>query len=390
MAKIKTTPHVQLPTEQTRKQLSRAEREAKQIRIVLLAVGGVIALMALILAYGFLRQNVFMLNEPVANVNGETISTAAFQHRVRLQLDQANQQYQRALATGDQQTADFYQQQLADPQALGQQILQQMVDELLLKQGAKDFGVSVTPDEVQQAIEENLNYYRNPPTPAPTPTPRPTPTVTEPITQTPTPTLTPFPSPTPVTQEGFQQLYGNQLTTLSKYGFSEQEYRQLVELGLLGQKVRAAIDSTVPTTTEQIRFQYIRAEATDAPTVTVAISREGFSNVYQSVLSNTFPLTTVVASEADWLPMSVLSETQEFGLAAAQTVFSTPISQTVTVTDPTGTVNWTLFILNKGIQPLSLTALRDAQQKAEEAWLAQRRNPLFFVTGLQDRIPTQP
>jgi hypothetical protein len=49
-----------------------------------------------------------------------------------------------------------------------------------------------------------------------------------------------------------------------------------------------------------------------------------------------------------------------------------------------------LFILDKGIQPLSLSSLRDAQQKAEEAWLAQRRNPLFFLSGWQDRVPTKP
>ncbi len=387
----KTTRNVQIAKGETRKQLSRAEREARQSRRVRLVVGGVIGLMVLIVGFGILRQNVFLLNEPVANVNGETISTAQFQARVRLARLQLRQAVDNANQVGDTQSVQRYQQELDNPNSLGSSILSTMIDELLLKQGAKDFNVSVSPDEVQKFIEEDFGYQRNPPTPAPTNTPRPTPTVTEPITQTPTPTITPFPTATPVTQEGFQKLFGDQLSVLSSLGMSEQEYRNTIELRLLGQKVRAAIDSTVPTTTEQIRFEYIRIDTPSLLTVTQVISRDGFDKVYQAIISGTFPITTVEApGPTGWVPMDEISQTTEFGPAIAQALFATPISQTTAIiANQSGTASYISKILDKGIQPLSPSFLQPRQQQAEEAWLEQRRNPAFILTW-EDRVPTTP
>ncbi len=261
MSKTPSSRNVQIPKELTRKHLSRMERDARQSRIVLLVVGGVVALMVLIVGYGILRENVLILNEPVANVNGEEISTRDFQNRVRLTRLTLENQIQRATALGDSQTAQQYQSQLDDTSGLGAQVLSDMVDELLLKQAAPEFNVTVTPDDVQVYLEENLGYLRNPPTPVPTRTPAPTPTVTEPITQTPTPTITPFPTATPVTKEGFDTLYKDQLDVLASIGITDQDYRNIVDLRLIGEKVNAAIASTVPTTTEQIKFKYIRIRA---------------------------------------------------------------------------------------------------------------------------------
>jgi len=391
MSKSPTTRNVQLPKEPTRRQLSRAEREARQSRIVMLAVGGVVAVLALVLAFGWLRENVLLQNEPVANVNGEMILTRTFQNRVRLARAQLIQQRDRALALGDQDTAAQYQQQLDDTQGLGAQVLQELVDEVLLKQGAAEFNVSVTPDEVQAFIEEDLNYFRNPPTPEPTRTPRPTPTVTEPITQTPTPTITPFPTATPVTAEGFQQLYQEQLSYLASLGFTEAEFRQIIETRLLGEKVRSAIATTVPTITEQVQFRYIRIDAADVQTMTEAINRDGFEAVYQSILSGTFPITTVQASETfDWVPKDAISQTSEFGPVLAEELFSAAISQTTFIgVNQAGTASYVVQLTGKEVRPLSSSFLQDAQRKAQEAWLEQRRSPTFYLNW-QDRVPNTP
>ncbi len=391
MSKTPSSRHVQLPKEPTRRQLSRAEREARQSRIVWLIFGGVIAVLALVLAFGWLRENVLLQNEPVANVNGELISTRTFQNRVRLARAQIIQQRDRALALGDQTTAAQYQQQLDDTQGLGAQVLQELVDEILLKQAAPEFHVSVSPEEVQTFIEEDLNYYRNPPTPAPTRTPRPTPTVTEPITQTPTPTITPFPTATPVSAEGFQQLYKDQLSYLATLGFTEQEFRQIIETRLIDEKVRAAIASTVPTTTEQVQFRYIRIDAADVQTATQIINRDGFDKVYQEVLSGTFPITTVQASETfDWVPKDVISQTSEFGPTLADELFNAVISQTTFIgVNQAGTASYVVQLTGKEVRPLSSSFLQDAQTKAVDAWLEQRRSPTFYLNW-QDRVPTTP
>jgi hypothetical protein len=393
MSKNKTNPQVQMPNEPTRKQLSRAQREARQRRRINLAVGGVLLLVAAIIVGGFLYENIssqVRLSQPVANVNGELISTTDFQSRVKLVRAQLHQQAQfYATTLNDTQTAQQIQSQLDDPITLGGQVIDGMVDELLLKQAAADFNVSVSPDEIEQSIEELGGYQRNPPTPAPTRTPLPTPTASGPITQTATPSPTPLPTSTPISRESALQFYQEYLNSV---GVTDAEYRKYVEMNLYSDKVREAIGATVPTTTEQIKFQYIRIAADAVPTVTQAIEQDGFEKVYAAILSNTVPFTTsVIAQElSEWVPQEAISTTTEWGPALAEALFSTPISQTTgIISNTTNTASYIGFILGKGIEPLSASFLKQAQDRAVEAWLQQRRNPAFILTWA-DRVPTKP
>src|SRR5512137_2109283 len=137
MSKNKTTTKVQVPNEPTRKQLSRAERDAQQRRRINLAVGGVLALVAIIIVGGFLYENIstqVRLSQPVANVNGELVSTTDFLSRVKLVRAQLRQQEEfYANTLNDTQTAQKIQAQLDDPITLGEQVINGMVDEVLLK-----------------------------------------------------------------------------------------------------------------------------------------------------------------------------------------------------------------------------------------------------------------
>jgi hypothetical protein len=389
MSKTKTNPNVQVPREPTRKQLSRAEREAQQRRRIIYAVGGVLAVVVLIVLFGVIRESLIKPNEPVANVNGEQISTTDFQNRVRLVRAQLIQQADFSQRVGDTQSVDRLQSELADPISLGSQVINGMVDEVLLKQAAKDFNATVTPDEIEASIEKEFGYDRNPPTPAPTSTPRPTPTASAPVTQTATPSATPLPTATPISKESAQQFYQDYLRG---YGLSDQDYRKYTEMRLLSNKVRDAIGTTVPTMTEQIKFQYMRIDAVAVPTVTEAIKQDGFAKVYQAALSNTLPYSTsVLASEVtDWLPRDAFSGSTDLGAAIGDAFFSTPVSQTTAIiSNTTGTASFVGLITAKSIEPLSSSFLQQAQQNAVEAWLQQRRNPNFLLTWA-DRVPTKP
>ncbi len=389
MSKTKTNSNVQVPKEPTRKQLSRAEREAQQRRRIILAVGAVLAVVVLVVVFGIVRESLIKPNEPVANVNGETISTTEFQNRVRLVRAQMLQQANYLNNLGDTQNVQTIQSQLADPINLGSQVLDGLVDELLFKQAAKDFNVSVTPDEVEAAIEKEFGYDRNPPTPAPTRTPLPTPTAAPIVTQTATPSPTPPPTATPISKESALQFYQDQLRA---YGISDQDYRKYTELRLLSDKMREAIGTTVPTTTEQIKFKYMRIETSAVPTVTAAIQQDGFAKVYQEAVSNTLPYSTsVMASEAtDWIPRSAFSGSTDLGTNIADAFFSTPVSQTTAIISNTNnTASYVALITAKGVEPLNSTFLQQAQKDGVDAWLAQRRNPAFLLTWA-DRVPTKP
>ncbi len=394
MSKTKNL-QVQVSNEPTRKQLSRAEREARQRRRINLAVGGVLLLVVAIVVGGFLYENLsqqYRLSQPVANVNGELITTPDFQSSVRIVRAQLKQQlaFYNSLQTNSQ-SAQQIQSQLDDPLTLGGQVIQEMVDEVLLKQAAADYKLSVSPDEVDQAIEELGGYQRNPPTPEPTSVPLPTPTASAALTQTATPQPTPFPTSTPISKESAMQFYQNYLTSI---GVTDQEYRKYTELRLLSQKVRDAIGTTVPTTTEQIKFKLISiVDTTAVPTVTAALNKDGFQPLFQAILSQTVPYTSSVFAQDinQWVPRDVISS--NLGSTAAEVFFSAPLSQTTAIvsnTTSTGAINNFIgWIEAKGVEPLSSTYLNDAQQKAVEAWLQQRRNPSYILQW-NDRVPTTP
>ena len=349
----------------------------------------VLAVVVLIILFGVVRESLLKPNEPVANVNGETISTTEFQNRVRLVRAQLIQQANFSQQLGDTQSVEQMQSQLADPINLGSLVLDGMVDELLLKQAAKDFNVTVTPDEVEASIEKEFGFDRNPPTPSPTSTPRPTPTASAAVTQTATPSPTPQPTATPISKESATQFYQDYLRG---YNLSDQDYRKYTELRLLSDKVREAIGATAPTTAEQIKFQYMRIDSAAVPTVTAAIAQDGFATMYQAALSGTLPYSTsVLASEVtDWLPRDAFVNSTDLGTSIGDAFFSTPVSQTTAIiSNTTGTASFVGLITAKGIEPLSSSFLQQAQQNAVEAWLQQRRNPNFLLTWA-DRVPTKP
>ena len=81
------------PKVQSKKHIARLERERRQTKIIQYVAIGVVALVILIVAYGYLDTNVLRKLQPVAEVNGEKITTGEFQARVTVQRNQLLNQY---------------------------------------------------------------------------------------------------------------------------------------------------------------------------------------------------------------------------------------------------------------------------------------------------------
>ena len=112
----------------TKKHMARLERERRQINLIrAIALAGIVIVVGL-LAYGYLKLNVFALREPVAKVNGVTITTGEWQERVKFQRVQMLNAYNQY--SFYQQNFGFdYSQQLQQitgtlnaPELLGQQV----------------------------------------------------------------------------------------------------------------------------------------------------------------------------------------------------------------------------------------------------------------------------
>lgn len=182
--------------------LSRAEREARMQRWVLLGIGGSLAVILVILLVGIVYEGLIYPNQPVAAVNGQTITTSQFQARVSFERWQLGREllgiasFYGVEALTDQ-SSPFYQQflqlQPGQEDLMGAQVLNEMIQEILLREQAEAMGITVDEAEVEQRVQEFFGYDPDPQTPTPTvePTQTPTPIVS------PTPSATPSPSPTP-------------------------------------------------------------------------------------------------------------------------------------------------------------------------------------------------
>jgi len=62
----------------------------------------------------------------------------------------------------------------------------------------------------------------------------------------PTPTYTPAPTSAPLTEEGFKERYQTQLKDWAQYGITEQDIRNLIELGLLQKSLSDELARTSP------------------------------------------------------------------------------------------------------------------------------------------------
>ncbi|NPA90710.1 MAG: hypothetical protein GXO55_04575 [Chloroflexi bacterium] len=243
---------------ETRRQAKLRRKERQRERLVLIGLGILVLAIILILGYGLLHQYVLAPRAPVAKVNGTPIPTAAFQRRLayqrfllQSQLQQWRELQQQLDPKGENpfitQQVNQLASQVNDIEGLSLQVLDQMIDEVLIRQEAEKRGITVTPEEVQQRIYQFFGY--DPEAAKATPEP-----VTEPVTDTQAP-----PTPTPMTEEGFQKLYADYLQRIAKeaMGFSEEEFRQLVEVEILKEKLMKEVCKDVPTTEEAVHARHI-------------------------------------------------------------------------------------------------------------------------------------
>ncbi len=287
----------------TKKHLARIERERRQINIIRsIALAGIVIVVGL-LVYGYLKINVLSLQEPVEEVNGVKITSGQWQERVKLQriqmLNIYNQYsfYQQNYGIDYSQQMQQIQSMLQTPETIGQQVLDQMRDDILIQQEAEKRGITVSDAEVEKFVQENgFGFFPNgSPTPTTTPTEvslptltsqqltlyPPTSTPTESLTETVTPTATldlsatpaftstpaaatpsPVPEPptataTPYTLEGFKSSYQAMLKNYKTYNISEKTIRSAYRAQLFRQKLTDEITKDTPKTEEQVWARHI-------------------------------------------------------------------------------------------------------------------------------------
>jgi len=265
----------------TRKQISRREREQRLRRRLIIGTSAVLALIVALIVWGLVDQYVLQPRRPVATVYGEEIPLAEYQRWVRYRrwdyrsyLQQLEAQRQQlGTAEGDQafllQYIDQQIQQLQNELLnLPMSVLDELIDDRIIRHESARRGIVVTADEVQRRLEEQFGYERNPAQPTPEPTSAlsdvatpsvATPSVTtpsvagtEPITTTPTPTIA------PMTYDEFVERSTAWFDAVRQAtGFTEADLRYMIESSLYREALSEAIGAEAPTSAEQVHARHI-------------------------------------------------------------------------------------------------------------------------------------
>jgi parvulin-like peptidyl-prolyl isomerase len=411
-------PRDQKPVIHTKKHIARLERERRQTRYILAAFIGMVVIVIGLVIYGYVDIRYLQPRRPVAEVGDVAISAQAWQARVRMERRrlisevQLYQQYQEYLGVDLSAQQQNILTQLNAVSPIGQSVLDDMVDEEIIRQEAATRGISVGEQDVAAAIQASFRYFpQGTPTPSITPSPvapptlsadtlalvtitptatafvtpsvsptstpnpfiTPTPTVRNSPTPTAGPTTTPLPTATPLTQAGFDESYRSTIDQLAVDGLSEAEWRQLYESDLLRQRLLDEIAADVPRVEQQAWARHILVpEEAVALVVRGRLDQgEDFAAVAAEVSTDTSNKDR--GGDLGWFGKGAM--VPEFETAA----FSLPIGE---FSDPVKTqFGWHIIqVLARGEVALSAEAHESARQAAFEAWLTEARTRYNVVT----------
>ncbi len=414
----------------TKKHLARLERERRQSALIrAIAAVGIVLVVAL-LAYGYLKLNVLSLREPVEEVNGVKITSGEWQERVKLQRMQLVNVYNQYSFYQQNFGIDYSQQlqqisgMMASPETVGQQALDQMRDEVLIRQEAAKRGITVSEAEVEKSVQESLNFFPNgTPTPTVTPTEAtfstltsqqltlspntstPTAVLTSTVTATatldlsatPAPTSTPAPATptavpqlptetaTPFTLEGYNAKYQEALKNYKTLNISEKTVRSVYEGQLLRQKLMDELTKDTPKTEEQVWARHILVDTeAEAKTILNFLKAGGDFATFAKTSSKD---TGSGANGGDlgWFGKGqMIPEFEAAAFRMKMGEISEPIKSQYGY--------HIIQVLGQENRPLTATQYEQAKQKVFEDWLTAARAQAKVTTFdiWKDRVPAEP
>ena len=405
-----------------KKHVARLQREKQQSKIILYVFIGIVAAVLLLIAYGFYDANYLQRQRPVAKVGKYAILVNQFEPRVRMQRQQLLAQYNQYAQYGQifgmdvQSQLDQIQSQLDAPETIGQSVLDQMINEQLIRLEAEKRGITVSDAELVEAKESSFAYYPNgTPTTAPTPTEvimpaipaeafdlvtkTPTPAATATVEFTPTatlvpeatatagPTSTPEPTATPYTQEGFEGRFSESQNAMNKLGLSEKDYLALFDLQILQTKVQEAITADVPSTETQVWARHILVSDEAAALVVLEKLKNGedFAALAQEYSQDTG--SAVNGGDLGWFSTGAM--VPEFETAA----FALENSGDYTLEPVKSDFGYHIIqLIAKQERPLTADQLNAAKNKVFTDWLTAAREEYGVETFdlWKQYVPTDP
>ena len=424
-----------------KKHVARLQREQQQSRMILYAFVGILAAVVLLLVYGYLDINYFQLQKPVAKVGDTEILASQFEPRVRMQRQQILAQYNQYAQYGQLFGMDVQTQltqletQLNSTETIGQSVLDQMINEQLIRLEAAKRGITVSDAELNEAKQSSFAFFPNgSPTPTVTPTevtlpevpaeaykivtktplptatleftltpevttgtveatataqPSATPTATlEPIpTATQGPTATASPTATPYTLEGFNTQFSDAQERMQKLGLKEKDYLEFFDLQVLERKLLDDLTAELPRVEKQVWARHILvADEVTALTVIERLNNgEDFAVLAKELSTDTGSAQN--GGDLGWFGSGAMVaefETAAFALEKPGDYTTTPVASDFGF--------HIIQLIAKQDRPLTAEQYDAAKNKVFSDWLTAAREEYGVETFdiWKQHVPTEP
>lgn len=424
-----------------KKHVARLQREQQQSRMILYAFVGILAAVVLLLVYGYLDINYFQLQKPVAKVGDTEILASQFEPRVRMQRQQILAQYNQYAQYGQLFGMDVQTQltqletQLNSTETIGQSVLDQMINEQLIRLEAAKRGITVSDAELNEAKQSSFAFFPNgSPTPTVTPTevtlpevpaeaykivtktplptatleftltpevttgtveatataqPSATPTATlEPIpTATQGPTATASPTATPYTLEGFNTQFSDAQERMQKLGLKEKDYLEFFDLQVLERKLLDELTAELPRVEKQVWARHILVadEATALTVIERLNNGEDFAVLAKELSTDTGSAQN--GGDLGWFGSGAMVaefETAAFALEKPGDYTTTPVASDFGF--------HIIQLIAKQDRPLTAEQYDAAKNKVFSEWLTAAREEYGVETFdiWKQHVPTEP
>ena len=363
----------------TRKQVARRKKEEKLNRILKWSAIGVVAAILLIVGYGIVTELVIKARKPVARMDDVTITSQQFQRRLyyeRLLMRQQLNNYQAYLMQmdpADETMQGYYQEfqsaaselesQLSANMAsvLGKQVLDNMLEEELVRKEAQARNLTVSEDEVTLTIEEIIGYDR---------------TAAETVTDT-------------STIESFDTLYQRvKENFLEPSHLSEQDFRRMVETNLLREQLIAIIGEDIPQTSDQVDPTFFAVDSEETGLALRERIELGEDPAALVEELNNDDNEQTAGYELSWIPAGYLSA--QLGPEIEQVTFNTPVGQAADPTMGTDGQYYVIYINGHEERPVDEVTLQQMQEDKYSSWLETQKTGRWEYFDWEEAVLTAP
>lgn len=397
MARRKTGP---ASRKMTRKERSRAQREARINRWLVTGAVVVGVLVVGLLIFGYVSETL-RGREPVAVVNDVPIRTSDWEMRVRVQRAQMQNQlasYQNQYQQIDPQNPESayllqeLNQQIQTLQLqlspefsdyLEREILDQMIREELFRQEARRRDITVSPVEIDVTIERSFGYDREAASSSilsgagsdllPSTGPL---TATQSLTSTTGITQT-------MTEEEFEEsyeLYRNYV--LIPNGMGVDDFRDMIEASLIEQKVQQAIAEEAPETADQVHIRYIATASLEQANELLQRLEQG--EMWETIVAQIEAEQggESYATEMEWRTKRYLEE--QFSPELADAAFESPLNEYVGPIEAQNGRYYILEVLGHETRPLEDFMLNYAQSAAIQSWIESQMEGVTYAERFEE------